>query len=68
MSRAEEIETGAGAQDPAQDIPWGALAILFTAHFVVDGTINFIAPLLPLIREQFQISLSTGACSSRSPR
>ena len=60
MSRAEEIDTGAGAQDPAQDIPWGALAILFTAHFVVDGTINFIAPLLPLIREQFQVSLSTG--------
>ena len=60
MSRAEEIETGVGAQDPAQDIPWGALAILFTAHFVVDGTINFIAPLLPLIREQFQVSLSTG--------
>ena len=60
MSRAEEIETGMGAQDPAQDIPWGALAILFTAHFVVDGTVNFIAPLLPLIREQFQVSLSTG--------
>ena len=60
MSRAGEIETGVGAQDPAQDIPWGALAILFTAHFVVDGTINFIAPLLPLIREQFQVSLSTG--------
>ncbi len=60
MSRAEEIETGVAAQDPAQDIPWGALAILFTAHFVVDGTVNFIAPLLPLIREQFQVSLSTG--------
>ena len=60
MSRAEEIETGVGQQDPAQDIPWGALAILFTAHFVVDGTVNFIAPLLPLIREQFQVSLSTG--------
>ena len=60
MSRAEEIETGVGAQDPAQDIPWSALAILFTAHFVVDGTVNFIAPLLPLIREQFQVSLSTG--------
>ena len=27
---------------------------------MVDGTINFIAPLLPLIREQFQVSLSTG--------
>lgn len=60
MSRAEEISAGVGAQDPAQDIPWGALAILFTAHFVVDGTVNFIAPLLPLIREQFQVSLSTG--------
>ena len=60
MSRAEEIETGVGAQVPAQDIPWGALAILFTAHFVVDGTVNFIAPLLPLIREQFQVSLSAG--------
>ena len=60
MSRAEGINAGMGAQDPAQDIPWGALAILFTAHFVVDGTINFIAPLLPLIREQFQVSLSTG--------
>ena len=60
MSRAEEIETGVAAQNPAQDIPWRALAILFTAHFVVDGTVNFIAPLLPLIREQFQVSLSTG--------
>ena len=60
MSRAEEIRTREGAKDPAQDIPWGALAILFTAHFVVDGTVNFIAPLLPLIREQFQVSLSTG--------
>ena len=60
MSRAEGIDAGVGAQEPAQDIPWGALAILFTAHFVVDGTINFIAPLLPLIREQFQVSLSTG--------
>ena len=60
MSRAEEIKTRVSQQDPAQDIPWGALAILFTAHFVVDGTVNFIAPLLPLIREQFQVSLSTG--------
>ena len=60
MSRAEEIDAGVDAQGQAQDIPWGALAILFTAHFVVDGTVNFIAPLLPLIREQFHISLSTG--------
>lgn len=60
MSRAEEIGAGVDAQGTAQDIPWGALAILFTAHFVVDGTVNFIAPLLPLIREQFQVSLSTG--------
>ena len=60
MSRAQEIDATLGEGGPAQDIPWGALAILFTAHFVVDGTVNFIAPLLPLIREQFQVSLSTG--------
>ena len=60
MSRAQEIDASLGEGGPAQDIPWGALAILFTAHFVVDGTVNFIAPLLPLIREQFQVSLSTG--------
>ena len=60
MSRAGEIDASVSAQDAANDIPWGALAILFTAHFVVDGTVNFIAPLLPLIREKFQVSLSTG--------
>ncbi len=60
MSRAQELDASLGEGGPAQEIPWGALAILFTAHFVVDGTVNFIAPLLPLIREQFQVSLSTG--------
>lgn len=61
MSGAQEIiDARERSEGPAQDIPWGALAILFTAHFVVDGTANFIAPLLPLIREKYQVSLSTG--------
>ncbi|MEK6710168.1 MAG: MFS transporter [Nitrospinota bacterium] len=44
--------TGAGR------FPWGALSVLFFAHFVVDSLVSMLSPLLPLLREKLQISLS----------
>ena len=38
--------------------PWGAMAILFFAHFVVDSLVSMLSPLLPLLRVKFQMSLS----------
>ncbi len=60
MNQAREARARARSEGRAQDVPWGALSILFMAHFVVDSMANFIAPLLPLLREKFQVSLSTG--------
>lgn len=37
--------------------PWGAIGLLFLAHFVVDSQISFISPLLPLLSEKFHIDL-----------
>ncbi len=60
MSPAREAGVHMLGKPPARDLPWRALAILFSAHLVVDGMANFIAPLLPLLREKYQVSLSTG--------
>ncbi|MBT3433066.1 MAG: MFS transporter [Nitrospinaceae bacterium] len=37
--------------------PWGAIGLLFLAHFVVDSQISFLSPLLPLLSEKFNIDL-----------
>lgn len=39
--------------------PWAGMAILFFVHFVLDAQASFVSPLLPLLREKFQFSLST---------
>ena len=45
-----------GASEPA---PWLSMGLLFTAHFAVDSQVSFLSPLLPLIREKFNITLGT---------
>ena len=42
-----------------QNAPWTAMSLLFLAHFVVDSQVSFLAPLLPYLREKFEISLAT---------
>ncbi len=42
-----------------ENAPWTAMSLLFLAHFVVDSQVSFLAPLLPYLREKFQISLAT---------
>lgn len=37
--------------------PWAAMGLLFLAHFVVDSQVSFLSPLLPLLREKFDITL-----------
>ncbi|MEE9240315.1 MAG: MFS transporter [bacterium] len=44
-----------GSPEP---VPWFSMSLLFLAHFVVDSQVSFLSPLLPLIREKFDISLS----------
>ena len=41
-----------------QNAPWSAMSLLFLAHFVVDSQVSFLAPLLPYLREKFEISLA----------
>ncbi|MEE9274358.1 MAG: MFS transporter [bacterium] len=63
MSRAREFGAeGAGASAARgrgflKGVPWTATALLFMAHFVVDSHVSFLSPLLPLLREKFQLSL-----------
>lgn len=40
-----------------ESAPWGAIGLLFLAHFVVDSQISFLSPLLPLLSEKFHIDL-----------
>ena len=42
-----------------ENAPWTAMSLLFLAHFVVDSQVSFLAPLLPYLREKFEISLAT---------
>ncbi|MBI3128771.1 MAG: MFS transporter [Candidatus Tectomicrobia bacterium] len=48
----------AGPAPAAESFPWAAMAILVFAHFVVDSLVSMLSPLLPLLREKFQLSLS----------
>ncbi|MFQ5894508.1 MAG: MFS transporter [Nitrospinota bacterium] len=35
------------------------MGLLFLAHFLVDSQVSFLGPLLPLLREKFQVSLGS---------
>ncbi len=39
-------------------VPWFSMSLLFLAHFVVDSQVSFLSPLLPLLSEKFDVSLS----------
>ncbi len=41
-----------------QAIPWKVLGVVFFSHFVVDSHFSFLFPMLPLLREKFEISLT----------
>lgn len=60
MTQAKPLGAPASAPEPAPpaSFPWGAMAILFFAHFVVDSLVSLLSPLLPLLREKFQLTLS----------
>ncbi|MBI3026238.1 MAG: MFS transporter [Candidatus Tectomicrobia bacterium] len=60
MTQAKPLGAPASAPGPAPStsFPWGAMAILFFAHFVVDSLVSLLSPLLPLLREKFQLTLS----------
>lgn len=53
------MNTEARSEKAIEAAPWGAIAILFLVHFVVDSHGTFFAPLIPLLREKFQFSLAT---------
>ncbi len=40
-------------------VPWASMGILFFAHFVVDSHATFFGPLISLLQEKFQFSLTT---------
>ncbi|MBI2177309.1 MAG: hypothetical protein HYU38_03030 [Candidatus Tectomicrobia bacterium] len=58
MTQAKPLGAPASAPGPAPpaSFPWGAMAILFFAHFVVDSLVSMLSPLLPLLREKFQLT------------
>ncbi|MBI4252360.1 MAG: MFS transporter [Candidatus Tectomicrobia bacterium] len=60
MTQAKPLGAPASAPGlaPPASFPWGAMAILFFAHFVVDSLVSLLSPLLPLLREKFQLTLS----------
>ena len=62
MTQAKPLDAPSSApgEAPASppSFPWGAMAILFFAHFVVDSLVSLLSPLLPLLREKFQLTLS----------
>ncbi len=39
--------------------PWTGAGFIFFAHFVVDSQANFFAPLIPLLKEKLDISITT---------
>ncbi|MFP6867780.1 MAG: MFS transporter [Nitrospinota bacterium] len=49
---------GEAGNSSFKTLPWTATGIIFLAHFVVDSQANFVAPLLPLLREKFGFSLA----------
>ena len=60
MTQANPLGIASAKHAPAasESFPWVAMAILVFAHFVVDSLVSMLSPLLPLLREKFQISLS----------
>lgn len=38
--------------------PWTVLGIVFFSHFVLDSHFSFLFPMLPLLREKFEISIT----------
>lgn len=57
MSREETIN--GENWDASARAPWGAIGLLFLAHFVVDSQVSFLSILLPLLSEKFHLTLGT---------